>query len=180
MRSNIWIASASAIFTASLSPAAARAGDTTSVGLASTSPVGDANTSATIIAQAGSPSVASGPSAGNGGSASGISTNPSNNTTGGQSLTGVPLPISGPPLTGLFPSVGRTLLDEGIDIHGISFDHFLANPTAGNITGQTYNFAVIAPAVDLDLGKLVGLTGGNVHVQLTFFGLRGCLETCPA
>ncbi|WP_428390880.1 carbohydrate porin [Lichenicoccus sp.] len=171
MRSNIWIASASAMLAAYLVPMGARAGDPTSVSLA-TSAVTDNTTSTAIIAQAGLPHSASGPSPGNGGSASGLSTNPSNNTTGGQSLTGVPLPLSGPPLTGLFPSLGRTLLDDGIEIHGISFDHFLANPTAGNITGQTYNFAVVAPAVDLDLGKLVGVRGGNVHLQLTFFGLR--------
>ncbi len=106
------------------------------------------------------------------GSASGISTNPSSNTTGDLSLQGVPLPTSGPPLTGLFPSVGQTLLDHGIDIHGLYLDHFLANPTAGNITGQTYNLGAFIPVIDFDLGRLVGIPGGNIHFQLTVFNLR--------
>ena len=112
------------------------------------------------------------PSQGDNGSASGISSNPSNNTTGALISRAVPLPISGPPLVGLFPSVGTTLLEMGIDIHGIAFDHFLANPTAGNITGQTYNLGVIAPTIDFDLSKLLGITGGNIHAQVTMFGLR--------
>ncbi|WP_428374253.1 carbohydrate porin [Lichenicoccus sp.] len=111
-------------------------------------------------------------SPGNIGSASGISTNPSNNTTGDLSLQQPPLPISGPPLSGLFPAFGQTLLGDGIDIHGLAVDHFLANPSAGNITGQTYNLGFIAPAVDLDLGRIAGISGGNVHVQVTVFGLR--------
>ena len=111
-------------------------------------------------------------SPGNKGSASGISTNPSVNTTGDLSLQGVPLPLSGPPVTGLFPSFGQSLLDRGIDFHGLYLDHFLANPTAGNITGQTYNLGVFLPVVDLDLGKLAGIAGGNIHFQLTVFNLR--------
>ncbi len=111
-------------------------------------------------------------SPGNRGSASGISSNPSNNTTGDLSLQGVSLPVSGPPLTGLFPAFGQTLLADGIDIHGLYLDHFLSNPTAGNITGQTYNLGVFLPIVDLDLGKLLGVRGGNVHFQLTIFNLR--------
>ncbi len=115
---------------------------------------------------------ASAPSPGNGGSASGISTNPNNNTTGDLSLQSPPLPISAPPRIGLFPGFGQTLLDDGIDFHGLAFDHFLANPSAGNITRQTYNLAGLLPTVDVDLGKLAGVTGGNIHFQATFFGLR--------
>ena len=111
-------------------------------------------------------------SPGNTGSASGVSTNPGNNTTGDLSLQAPPLPNSGPPLSGLFPNVGQTLLNDGIDFHGLAVDHFLANPTAGSIIGQTYNLGFIAPAVDLDLGKIAGITGGNVHIQVTVFGLR--------
>ncbi len=111
-------------------------------------------------------------SPGNTGSASGVSTNPSNNTTGDLSLQAPPLPISGPPRSGLFPGFGQTLLDDGIDFHGLAVDHFLANPSAGSITGQTYNLGFISPAVDLDLGKIAGITGGNVHIQVTVFGLR--------
>ena len=126
-----------------------------------------------MLAQGGGPSNSTNQaSPGNKGSASGISSNPSNNTTGDLSLQGVSLPISGPPLTGLFPAFGQTLLADGVDIHGLYLDHFLSNPTAGNITGQTYNLGVFLPIVDLDLGKLLGVRGGNVHFQLTIFNLR--------
>ena len=76
------------------------------------------------------------------------------------------------PHLGLFPALGGTLLDHGVDIHGIVFDHFLANPSAGIITGQKTNLAVISPAVDLDLGEIAGLNGGKIHIQETFFALK--------
>ncbi len=75
-------------------------------------------------------------------------------------------------MTGLFPSVGRSLLSNGIDFHGAYIDHFLANPSAGSITGQTYNLGIFVPVVDVDLEKLLGVRGGNVHFQLTVFNLR--------
>ena len=126
-----------------------------------------------VLAQgAGPSSPANQASPGNKGSASGVSANPGNNTTGDLSLQGVPLPISGPPLTGLSTAFGQTLLNDGIDVHGLFIDHFLANPTAGNIPGQTYNLGVFLPVMDLDLGKLLGVRGGNVHSQLTVFNLR--------
>ena len=103
---------------------------------------------------------------------SGISSNPKNNTTANYSLISPSLPISGPPRTGLFPSVGAALLDDGIDIHGIALDHFLANPSGGNIPHQTYNLSALAPAVDFNLDRLIGLQGGNVHLVTTLFGLR--------
>ncbi len=108
---------------------------------------------------------------------SGIATNPKNNTTANYSLISPSLPISGPPRTGLFPGFGRTLLDDGIDIHGIAADHFLANPSAGNIPHQTYNLSALAPAVDVDLGRLIGFRGGTVHIITTFFGLRSNIPT---
>ena len=165
MYQNAWIASA--ILAAGLLPVAANAADPASVDITSTM-----GTPPVVFAQAEPPAFASQPSKGNEGSASGISTNPSNNTTGSQALSNVPLPISGPPLIGLFPGVGRTLLDDGIDLHGLAFDHFLANPTAGNITGRTYNLATIGVSADLDLGKLLDVTGGNIHTTVNFFGLR--------
>ena len=106
------------------------------------------------------------------GSASGVSRNPSNNTTGAYTIPGIPLPNSAPPRIGLFTGLGRTLLDAGIDLHGVAFDHFLANPTAGNVPGQLNNLAVLGLEADLDLDKLVEIRGGNMHVQLTLFGLK--------
>ena len=156
MPCKVWLALAPAILLASLS-------STTEYAHAQ----GAANTSGS---QPSAPSTSASP--GNTGSASGISTNPINNTTGDLSLQQPPLPISGPPRSGLFPAFGQTLLDDGIDVHGLAVDHFLANPSAGSITGQTYNLGFVAPAVDLDLGKVAGISGGNVHVQVTVFGLR--------
>jgi porin len=100
------------------------------------------------------------------------SARPGNNTTGDQTLETPSIPTSEPPRIGLFPQFGKTLLDAGIDLHGIAFDHFLANPSAGIVRGQQINLAAFRPSVDLDLGKLIGLSGGNVHVGLSFFGLR--------
>ncbi len=105
----------------------------------------------------------------------GQSLHPSQNTSGDQTSKFVSLPTSPPPHIGLFPEFGASLLDDGIDIHGIAFDHFLANPTAGVTTKQTTNLGAFRPAADFDLGKLIGLDGGNVHFAMTFFGLRSNL-----
>ena len=97
---------------------------------------------------------------------------PNLNTTGDQTLPQVSVPTTPPPRIGLFPEFGDKLLNAGIDFHGIAFDHFLANPTAGSVPGQTNNLFVFRPAADFDLQKLVGIPGGNVHLGLSFFGLR--------
>ena len=118
-------------------------------------------------------SIGPGPSLGNGGSASGLSSQPGSNTSGGQNaIPNTSLPISGPPPSfGLFPGVGNTLLSSGIDIHGFAIDHFVSNTTAGVVRGTDSNLGIIAPAVDFDLGKIAGITGGNVHLQLSIFGI---------
>ncbi|WP_428391538.1 carbohydrate porin [Lichenicoccus sp.] len=172
MRSNRVVVPVSAFLIAGFS-FVARPGDAqTPLATVTPGPIaGSVSRPTTLITQAIPATSTNEPLSANRGSASGISTNPSNNTTGNLALHGVPLPLSGPPLTGLFPSVGEALLADGIDFHGLAFDHFLANPTAGNITGQTYNLGAILPAVDVDLGKLAGITGGNIHAQATFFGL---------
>ena len=118
-------------------------------------------------------------------SPSGVSPNPNNNTTGagtsGQGALDIPLPTSAPPRVGLFPDFGKSLLGRGIDFHGITFDHFVANPSAGIKTGELNNLGVLAPAVDIDLQKLTGLIpGGNIHAQATFFGLKGDIPTITA
>lgn len=110
-------------------------------------------------------------------SATGIATNPLNNTTGDLSFSAPSLPISGPPRTGLFVDAGRTLIEDGIDIHGIAIDHFLANPSVGNIIQQTYNLLALAPAVDFDLQRLAGVKGATVRVIVTLFGLRSNIPT---
>ena len=100
------------------------------------------------------------------------SQDPKNNTSGDLTLVTPSEPISPPPRMGLFPAFGTQLLDRGIDIHGVAFDHFLANPNTGVNPGQTNNLGVIAPAVDLDLNRLVGIPGATVRIQGTFFGLK--------
>ena len=101
-----------------------------------------------------------------------VSPRPADNPSGDQTLRNVPIPTSPVPRVGLFQETGRALLERGIDIHGIAFDHFLANPSAGVVLGQRTNLAVLRPAADFDLGRLDGLTGANIQVGLTFFGLR--------
>lgn len=118
-----------------------------------------------------SPAVRGGP-LGIQGSPLGIDVNPSNNTPGDTSLVAPPLPNSPPPDFGLFPKVGATLLEKGIDFHGVLLDHFLANPSAGVDTGHTSNLGVLLPRVDLDLGKLVGIKGGYIHIGESIFFLK--------
>ena len=108
------------------------------------------------------------------GSASGVSRSPAAETTGSLAIQGgVPLPNSRtvPPLS-LFPSLGTILLDAGIDVHGAAFDHFLANPTTGLVPGNNYNLGVISPAIDFDLQRILGIPGGSIHTQVSFFGVR--------
>ena len=102
----------------------------------------------------------------------GESVRPGDNTSGDQTLQDTPGPTSPAPRIGLFPEFGARLLNQGIDFHGIAFDHFLANPSAGVNTGNTANLGAFRPAVDLDLGKMGLIPGGTVRLGLTFFGLR--------
>ncbi len=105
-------------------------------------------------------------------SPSGISVNPKYNTESNLTPSGEPLPTSDPLSDGLFPTFGRTLLNEGIDFHGLILDQFLANPTTGFRRGNTSNLAGIQPAVDVNLGKLVGIQGGSLHFVWTIWPLR--------
>ncbi len=116
-----------------------------------------------------------GPSPGNGNSASGVSARPSENNpspTTGADFQSIPLPISGPPRVGLFIGVGDTLLANGIDLHGVVLDHVLRNTTAGLVPGNDGQITAIAPAADLDLGKILDIRGGTIHVQADFTTLR--------
>lgn len=110
----------------------------------------------------------------------GLSPRPGDNTTGDEALRETPTPISPPPRVGLFPKFGKTLLDRGIDLHGIAYDHFNSNPTAGVQPGHTTNLGAFRPAVDLDLQRLVGIPGGTVHASMTFFGLRSGIPQISA
>ena len=83
------------------------------------------------------------------------------------------MPISPLPRVGLFPAVGKTLLEEGIDLHGIILDHYLVDTTAGPHPGHSGQILAIAPAADLDLTKLANIPGGTLHFQITFNTLRG-------
>ena len=111
-------------------------------------------------------------------SVSGISRNPANNTPGSVFLNGLSQPNSVTvPSSGFFPGFGMSLLDDGIDLHGVAFDRFLANPTAGIVPGNTYNLGVLSPAADFDLQRMLGIHGAAVHVDVTFFGLRSNIPT---
>lgn len=103
----------------------------------------------------------------------GVSSGPQN-TTGNSSaeLGGPPTPISNVPRVGLFPGLGKTLLDHGFDLHGVAFDNVRSLQGAGVRTHQTENLLAIAPTLDVDLGKAAGITGGNLHISTTFLTLR--------
>ena len=53
----------------------------------------------------------------------GLPANPNLDTTGDKMLELTSQPISPPPPVGLFAGFGKTLLDRGIDFHGLAFDH---------------------------------------------------------
>ncbi len=113
-------------------------------------------------------------SPGNRNSPLGVSPNGNQDTTGSSSAEtgGPPTPISNVPRVGLFPGLGKTLLDRGFDFHGVAFDNVRSNPSAGVRTHETENLLAIAPALDVDLGKAAGITGGNIHISTTFLTLR--------
>ena len=118
------------------------------------------------------PAQTSGSNVPSNGSASGLSTYRGNNTTGGEEFPSVPLPTSAPPNVGLFPEIGKTLLDDGIDLHGFIANHFIVNTTAGVQRGEIVNLGIIAPAADFDLDKLAHIPGGTFHVLLSFYTFR--------
>ena len=92
-----------------------------------------------------------------------------NQNTPGQELRSGPTVTSGGVTNGLFPALGNTLLNDGIDFHGVLLDHFLANPSAGNLPGYTSNLGVFRPSADFDLGKIAGLSGATIHTSITYF-----------
>jgi porin len=103
----------------------------------------------------------------------GVSPGPEN-TTGNSSteIGGPPTPISNVPRVGLFPGLGKSLLDRGFDFHGVAFDNVRSLQGAGVRTYETENLFAIAPTLDVDLGKAAGITGGNIHITTTFLTLR--------
>ena len=105
-------------------------------------------------------------------SSSGLSSNPGQNAQPPLIRPGFSTTGSGEPTTGLFPGFGATLIDDGIDIHGVFLDHFYANPSAGVVTGELNNLAVFSPAVDLDLDKIIGLPGGFIHAIFRFYTFK--------
>ncbi len=163
---------ASLIVFAGLLPGVARAADPAADSLAWLASGIDGASPNISTTQSGAPIAARATASTSYDNQSGVSTNPNNNTTQPPLLEGAATPNSGPPRLGLFTGFGTTLVDNGIDVHGLAFDHFYANPQAGNITGQTNNLAVFAPSVDLDLQRILGIPGGNIHSRLIFFGLR--------
>ena len=100
---------------------------------------------------------------------SGVSTNPNANTPGQTNLSPLPLQPSLPPDSGLFPGLGRTLLDHGFDFHGLVADHFVDNSGAGAQPGNKANLDIVRLELDVDLSKAMGLKGGYVHVADTWF-----------
>ena len=159
MMAKVQASTALALAFANLSAVSARADDGKPLFLAPT-----------VVAQGGLASGAS--SQGTSSSPENVSPNPSNDTTGNLTIASPTSSTSGPPRVGLFPEFGATLLADGIEVHGIAFDQFLANPNAGVVTGNTTNIGEFSPAIDLDLGKLIGINGGHVHIRSTTYFLK--------
>ncbi|WP_428391253.1 carbohydrate porin [Lichenicoccus sp.] len=164
---------------ATVSSIAVRAADPPSDGLSQLAITPTASLAqATIPAQPNGTAISPGAGSGTSDSVSGISRNPANNTSGSVFLHGLSQPNSvAVPTSGLFPEFGVSLLDDGIDLHGIAFDRFLGNPTAGIVPGNDYNLGVLSPAADFDLQRILGIHGAAVHVDVTFFGLRSNIPT---
>lgn len=99
------------------------------------------------------------------------SQNPNEKITNGR-LGGPPEPISSVPKVGLFPGLGETFLNAGFDLHGAAFDQVLNNISTGSVTGRAENLLAITPNLDVDLGKLIGIAGGNIHASVVFLALR--------
>ena len=88
--------------------------------------------------------------------------------SGGTTGQGPPGPFSAAPTVGLFTGTGAALQRDGIDVHGIILDRYLADTTAGPDPHHDGNITAIAPAADFDLEKLLGIKGGAFHTQFTF------------
>ena len=99
----------------------------------------------------------------------GLSSNPNLNTPGQELRPVSGLPAQATVNTGLFPGLGNELLNDGIDIHGAILDHFLTNPSVGNVPGNTSQLAILRPSIEFDLGKLLGIQNGFVHTSLTWW-----------
>ena len=90
--------------------------------------------------------------------------------TPGQDLRPVAAPLSFAPVnTGLFPSFGNTLLNNGIEFHGAILDHYLSNPDAGNTPKYVANLGIFRPSVDFDLFKIAGIYGASIHTSMSYF-----------
>ena len=93
-----------------------------------------------------------------------------NQNTPGQELRPADVSLSTATVhTGLFPSFGNELLDDGIEIHGALLDHAISNAGAGNTPGNTANLLIFRPSVDFDLAKMIGIAGASIHTSATFF-----------
>jgi porin len=76
-----------------------------------------------------------------------------------------PSPQGKPPPEGPLSAWGQKLDGYGIRLTSLAFDSFENNISTGENTGRSANDVTIFLGTELDLGKLVGLDGGTVHVQ---------------
>jgi porin len=73
--------------------------------------------------------------------------------------------------TGPLFGVAQNLADMGIHINSLAYDALENNVSTGNRVGRTSNNVTIFLGTDIDLGKLVGIEGGTLHVGVgLFFG----------
>ena len=102
-------------------------------------------------------------------STTGLSPNPSQNTPGQETRPVADVATLSTVNTGLFPAFGNQLLADGIDFHGALLDHATSNTSVGNVPGNTSNLGILRPAVDFDLGKILGLQGSFLHASVTYW-----------
>ena len=69
-------------------------------------------------------------------------------------------------LTGDWGGTRSALAAQGVTLRGHYIAEFAANPSGGLAQGAAYSHQVDAGA-DLDLGRLLGLAGGGLHVTVT-------------
>jgi porin len=75
-----------------------------------------------------------------------------------QSSSGAVAAAAGP-----LKGVGKSLADRGVYLRAILVDEFAGNVTGGQGRGARNSFAT-AFGTDLDLDRIIGLTGGTIHV----------------
>src|SRR5258706_2023286 len=80
----------------------------------------------------------------------------------------VPAPQGTPADSGL-NSVGQSLQNSGVDVHGLFIDQAIDNASMGESPGHVTNQALFIPEIDLDMDKIAHIPGGSIHLAGTIW-----------